>query len=114
MSDTLSIAVIEGGVPVIYNFYGGVSKAAARKNLELSDDDGVVFLTVTANDFTATAGGFYGKGLIEGSHVHLFNPDAFNLDAKPTVSGSWSDGSAGVSLAVGLATLGLIVNTTTP
>jgi hypothetical protein len=33
---------------------------------------------------------------------------------QPTVTGSWTDGTAGASLAAALATLGLIVNTTTP
>jgi hypothetical protein len=34
--------------------------------------------------------------------------------SRPTVTGSWADGSAGVSLADALADLGLITNTTTP
>jgi hypothetical protein len=33
---------------------------------------------------------------------------------RPTVSGSWADGSAGVSLADALADLGLITDNTTP
>jgi hypothetical protein len=34
--------------------------------------------------------------------------------ARPTVTGKWNDGSAGVSLAAALASLGLVTNSTTP
>lgn len=53
---------------------------------------------------------FGGGHTLTGSTIGFFGATAVG---KPTVSGSWADGSAGASLAAALETLGLIVDNTT-
>lgn len=118
MNDVLSFPTFDSdGNPVVISFYGGVDEAAVRSRIGLGLTDNVQFgsLKLTGDPshfeggFFVDAGAQYGQQS-DGSFV------AKNLVVFPNieVTGSWSDGSAGVSLAAQLASIGMIVNSTTP